>query len=172
VRSRPAHEEVEELLHPLGRWRGTRGGPVVADVAGGIELVEGVDEPGTEGHLDLGRLAGHEERVEALERVDVAPARRRRHGLGSQLADDSVDVLSRHLPGRPAAQGQHPFEHAVPVLDGDGAEAASDLRRHETVDACSLERLRILDSQSRCGRSGPGMTRRPPLPTRTPSFPS
>lgn len=40
-------------------------------MTGGVELIDGVEHPDPEHRLDLACLAGRQERVEALERLDI-----------------------------------------------------------------------------------------------------
>ncbi|MGW4824627.1 hypothetical protein ACWEP4_38315 [Streptomyces sp. NPDC004227] len=144
-RGDPLLHEVEELRHSLrcGWWHQGRG--VVADMSGGVELVDRADQADAERRLDLGSLAGLQKPVEPLEDLDVLTTRRGLAALHGEVTDHAVDVLRGHLPRWPAQRGQRPLQQTDVVVDGHRAEPAGPPRGDERVDACGLELPRIRD---------------------------
>ena len=139
----PLAQEREEPLHPGrgGRRPGLRG--VGADMAGGVELIDRVGQPHPEARLDLGGLAGGQEREEPLERRYIPAPGARRHPGRRELTHDPVDVLAGHLPGRAPARVEEPFQGAGAVADGQRAEPAGGLRGLIRLDARRLINQRV-----------------------------
>jgi hypothetical protein len=139
----PPFEEAEELIDPLRQRRRQFGRGVIADVPGGVELIDRADQPDAERGLDLGGLPGLQEPVEPLEDLDVLPAGRGRPPRDRQVADQLVDVVGGHLPGR-AAQGlQRPFQQPDVVADRHRAEPAGPPRGDKRLYALSLVLPRV-----------------------------
>jgi hypothetical protein len=120
-------------------------------VPGRVELIDRIDQPDPERRLDLARLARDKERVEALERLHVTPPGRGGQPLRAQPRDYPVHIFAGHVPGRPAARGQEPFQDRSPVVHRSPAETAGNLRRLECQQAAILERDRISGRPAGCG---------------------
>ncbi len=71
----------------------------------------------TEPRLDLRRATGHEEPMEALERLHIPAADRGRLARCRQPAHDPVHVAGRDLPRRAARRCEEPLQHARAILD-------------------------------------------------------
>ena len=145
-------EEVEELLHPLRARRRGRGRRAGVDMPCGVEPVDRVDHADPERRLDLAGLARGQERVETLERLDVAASGRRRQSLHDQPGDDPVDVLAGDLPRRPVTGHEEPIEHTGAVVHRRLGEPTRDLGRLERPQARVLEDHRIHRADRRPGR--------------------
>jgi hypothetical protein len=104
-------------------------------------------------------LAGDEEAMEVLERLDVIPPCRGRQAPGDEFADYTVDVVGACLPRGDLEQVQEAVQHARAVLDGDRAEAASrhDATNPSTHAAWNASALSSLASAA----AAPVITRRP-----------
>ena len=154
---RSALQEVEEVFHPLRARRRARRRGIRAHMPGSVELIYRISQADPEYRLDLRRLARDQERVEALERLHVAPAGRGRQPLRREPGDNPVNVLPGDLPRRAAASSQEPLQGARGVADGHLAETTCHLGDLKSPQALLLEGNRI-----RCRARAP--QRRPPRP--------
>ena len=160
----PAPAGSEEPLQPGrgGRRPGCRG--VGADMAGGVELIDRVGQADPEARLDLGGLAGGQEREEPLERRHIPAPGAGRHPRRRELTDHPVDVLAGHLPGRAPARVEEPLQGAGAVADGHRAEPAGGLRGLVRLDAGRLISRRVRRRARR-------VTARPTRPDEDPHWP-
>ena len=149
----PLPQEGEEPGQPVRRRRRPRLRRVRADVPRGVELINRVGEPDPEIGLDLGGLAGEQEREEPFEHRQVAPPGAGRHARRRELPGDPVDVLPGHLPGRAAAGLKEPLESPRAVADGQRAEATGDLGCLVGLDARRLVGIR---AGQHAGQARPG----------------
>jgi hypothetical protein len=109
----------------------------------GVEPVDRVHHADPERRLDLAGLARGQERVEPLERLDVAASGRCRQSLSDQSGDDPVHVLAGDFPPRPLAGHEEPVEHTGAVVHRRLSEPTRDLGRLERPQARVLEDHRI-----------------------------
>ncbi|ULR54403.1 hypothetical protein [Streptomyces deccanensis] len=149
----PLLHEVEELGHPFGCRRRKQSRGLVADMPRSVELVDRADQPDAERGLDLGRLTGLQEPVEALEDLHVLPPGRGLAALDREVTDDAVDVLGRHVPRGSAERRERPLQQPDVVVDGHRAEPAGPPRSDERVNTRRLELPRI--RRQRRLRDGP-----------------
>ncbi|SFK55466.1 hypothetical protein SAMN05216275_12852 [Streptosporangium canum] len=139
----PRLEEVEKLRHPLRGRRRQLGRGIIADMAGGVELIDRADQADPERGFDLGRLAGLQESMEPFEDLHVIAAGGGRPAGHRQVPDDSVDAFRSYLPGQTPQGGQGPLQQAGVVVDRHRAEPAGSPRGHEGLDALGLELPRV-----------------------------
>jgi hypothetical protein len=109
----------------------------------GVELIDRALQPDPEHRLDLRRLAGGQEPVEALERLHIAPPGRGSQPASGQQTDHPVNILRGHLPRRAIQQREHPLQHPGVVLDRHRAEPAGRPRRQIRLHALILETPRF-----------------------------
>jgi hypothetical protein len=97
----------------------------------------GHDHPETPFHLHPVTLL--HKSVEALEYLQIARPGRRGQTPISQVGHDPVDVVTAHLPHRPSATSQEPFQHRHRAVDRALAERTSCQRVLPAIHTARLE---------------------------------